>query len=241
MSSTPKKKYYDVEEEEAVIEFINAETREERSRIYNDKLKKPIDKMIVSIIRRYKLYRYNYSFRELHHDTLSHLLSKFEKFDPSANKKSYSYFGTICRNYLLNEIKKDKKNRDRNVSYEDISSSMEDSPEMSYEIEENDIDFSEFISKLILELEEEMDNFKLKATEKKTYENEIIVGDALVNILSDWEILFNEQIDNNKFNKELILMYLRNITGFETKEIRKYMKKYKTVYYGFKLDYIEEK
>lgn len=242
MSDKPKNKdnYYDVEEEKAVIEFINAKTVQERSRIYNEKLKKPIDKMIVSIIRRYKLYRKNYSFRDIHHDTLSHLLTKFEKFDSERHTKSYSYFGTICRNYLIGEIKKDKKNRDRSVSYEDISASIEESPIMSYEIDENEINFTDFINRLIEELQIEMDNFKDMITDKKQYTNEIIVGDALIKILTDWETLFAEQIDNNKFNKELILMYLRNITGFNTKEVRKYMKKYKVAYITFKFDYIDE-
>jgi len=49
--------YFDVPEELAVVRFLEATTYEERNKIYNDFLKKPLDKMISSIIRRYKLYR----------------------------------------------------------------------------------------------------------------------------------------------------------------------------------------
>ncbi len=48
--------YFDVQEEMAVIDYLTAKTFEEKNRIYNDFLRKPLDKMISSIIRRYKLY-----------------------------------------------------------------------------------------------------------------------------------------------------------------------------------------
>ena len=38
--------YFDVREEEAVVRFLQAETFEEKNKIYNDFLRKPLDKMI---------------------------------------------------------------------------------------------------------------------------------------------------------------------------------------------------
>jgi len=49
--------YFDVREEDAVRSFLLAETSEEKNKIYNEYLRGPLDKMITSIIRRYKLYR----------------------------------------------------------------------------------------------------------------------------------------------------------------------------------------
>ena len=64
----------------------------ERERIYNRELKDPLNKMIESIIRRYKLYPKGMTFEDIHTDTLSFLATKMSKFDFNANKKSYSYF-----------------------------------------------------------------------------------------------------------------------------------------------------
>ena len=47
--------YFDVREETAVVMFLQAETMKERNEIYNEFLKKPIENMVSSIIRRYKL------------------------------------------------------------------------------------------------------------------------------------------------------------------------------------------
>jgi predicted SprT family Zn-dependent metalloprotease len=67
--NTSTTNYFDVREENAVVLFLNAETIEERNKIYNEFLKKPIEKMVSSIIRRYKLYRKDMSFDEILNDT----------------------------------------------------------------------------------------------------------------------------------------------------------------------------
>ncbi len=46
----------------------------ERNKIYNEFLLKPLDKMISSIIRRYKLYKKDMDFYEIHIDTHSFLI-----------------------------------------------------------------------------------------------------------------------------------------------------------------------
>ena len=52
-----KENYFDLREEEAVRRFLIAESSYEKNKIYNEFLRGPLDKMISSIIRRYKLYR----------------------------------------------------------------------------------------------------------------------------------------------------------------------------------------
>jgi hypothetical protein len=91
--------------------------------------------MISSIIRTYKLYRKDIEFEEIHQDTHSFLMTKIDKFKPSKEKKAYSYFGTICKNYLMGQILKDQKETNRKISYEDISSDLENRPEMIYYLE----------------------------------------------------------------------------------------------------------
>ena len=124
--------YFAEREEEAVRNFLIAETQDEKNKIYNEFLRHPLDKMISSIIRRYKLYRKDMNFEEIHVDTHSFLMTKIDKFKPSKEKKAYSYFGTICKNYLMGQIMKDQKDINRKISYEDISSDLCNRTEMSY-------------------------------------------------------------------------------------------------------------
>ena len=135
----PKTKpYFGAQQELAVRIFLTATTFDEKNKVYNKDLRAPLHKMIESIIRRYKLYRKDFIYEDIHADTLSFLMTKCEKFKPEKGKKAYSYFGTICKNYLMGQIMKDQKERNRKVSYEDISSSFENGYREGYSYEMKD-------------------------------------------------------------------------------------------------------
>jgi predicted SprT family Zn-dependent metalloprotease len=214
--------YFDVREEQAVVRFLSTDSIEERNKIYNEFLRKPLDKMISSIIRRYKLYRKDMDFEEIHADTHSFLMTKIDKFKPAKEKKAYSYFGTICKNYLMGQIIKDQKETNRKISYEDISTDLENKPEYSYSIEKDNFDSEKLIQNLLVELEVFMKDEELN-------DNEVKLGYALYDIFKNYDTIFEES-ENNKFNKNIILLSLREMTNLSTKEIRCSMKKYKTLY-----------
>ena len=216
--------YFDVREEMAVIRFLSADTFEEKNKIYNDYLRKPLDKMISSIIRRYKLYRKDMDFNEIHIDTHSFLMTKIDKFKPSKEKKAYSYFGTICKNYLMGQIIKDQKDMNRKISYEDISTDLENNTDFSYSIENDSLDSEMIIKNFVSQIEALMDD-------KTLNENELKLGQALYEIFQNYDDIFIGT-SNNKFNKNIILLSLREMTNLSTKEIRSSMKKYKVIYYG---------
>ena len=215
--------YFDVREELAVVRFLESTSYEEKNKIYNDFLRKPLDKMISSIIRRYKLYRKDMDFEEIHIDTHSFLMTKIDKFKPSKEKKAYSYFGTICKNYLMGQIIKDQKETNRKISYEDISTSLENDEGFAYYIENDGLDSERVIHHFLIELDNFIKNENLS-------ENEIKLGQALHDIFDNYENIFVGN-DNNKFNKNIILLSLREMTNLTTKEIRGSMKKYKNMYY----------
>lgn len=216
--------YFDVREERAVRLFLTASTWTEKNEIYNEHLKKPLDKMIESIIRRYKLYRKNMDFEELHHDTHSFLITKVDKFKPDKNKKAYSYFGTICKNYLMGQIIKDQKEQNRKISYEDITTKLENRPDMIYFIEHENVLPEQVIKKFIIELNDFVENTNLN-------NNELKLGYALIELFENYEEIFIGT-DNNKFNKNIILLSIREMTNMSTKEIRTSMKKFKDLYYN---------
>ena len=216
--------YFDLREELAVVDFLTAETFEEKNKIYNEFLRKPLDKMISSIIRRYKLYRKDMDFDEIHTDTHSFLMTKLDKFKPSKEKKAYSYFGTICKNYLMGQIIKDQKEINRKISYEDISSDLENDENFAYYIDNDDIESESIIQTFLIELDNFVKNEPLS-------ENEVKLGLALYDIFDNYESIFIGT-DNNKFNKNIILLSLREMTNLSTKEIRSSMKKFRVMYFN---------
>jgi len=215
--------YFDVAEEAAVRRYLTAETFEEKNAIYNEFLRGPLDKMISSIIRRYKLYRKDMNFTDIHTDTHSFLMTKVDKFKPSKEKKAYSYFGTICKNYLMGQIIKDQKDTNRKISYEDISFSLEQRPDMVYYMELEQTEADDVIQQFLNELKDYVDNESLTDNERK-------LGIALLELFENYKTIFLGT-DNNKFNKNIILLSIREMTNLSTKEIRTAMKRFKKLYY----------
>jgi hypothetical protein len=203
--------------------FLASDDSVERNKIYNDNLKGPLDKMISSIIRRYKLYRKDMDYDEIHNDTHSFLMTKIEKFKPSKEKKAYSYFGTICKNYLMGQIMKDQKEMNRKISYEDISSDLSNNPAFSYHIDNDDYGSEYIIKKFLDKLKDSLDNEGMSEQEHK-------LGAAIYDLFENYGAIFPDT-NNNKFNKNIILFELREMTNLSTKEIRNSIKKYKKLYF----------
>lgn len=234
--STPSQSgmYFGERQEQAVLNYLTSDDFNEKEKIFKTELKKPLDKMIESIIRRYKLYVKSHTFEDLHSDTFSFLMTKIEKFDPGANKKAYSYFGTIIKNYLLGKILKQDKEMKQNLSYEDVYLSIEENEKYSYLIDRPEGSYDEFINDITHKIEEKISNNSLN-------ENELKVGYALIDILKNWETIFNETSgSSDKFNKNKVLSHIRDYTLLSTKDIRISMKKYKEIYGNIKIFRIEE-
>jgi DNA-directed RNA polymerase specialized sigma subunit len=175
-----QKIYFGEDQEKAVVRYLESDSDVDRNKIFNEYLRDPLIIMVESIIRRYKLYRKDLEFEDIHSDTMSFLITKINKFDHTKNHKAYSYFGTICKNYLMGAIQKDTKEQNRSVSYDDISSDIEDRADLSYTIDEYHIDYRDVIIKLTMSLEEFVENENLTENEQK-------LGYALLEIFGNFD------------------------------------------------------
>ena len=229
--------YFGSEQEEAVVRFLESDDIIERNQIYNKFLRHPIEKMVESIIRTYKLYRKSVSFEELHTDTISFLITKAHKFEAKKVKKAYSYYGTICKNYLIGMLQKDDRGLKQFTSFEDNYDSLESNEKLSYSLDSEKLILQDFIAKIIIEVENEM--LVDYPDKKKLTDNEIKVGRCLIEILEKWETVFDDMKGGAKYNKNQVLETMRNYTKLTTKDIRVSMKRYKIMYEFIKADGLE--
>ena len=110
----------------------------------------------------------------------------------------------------------------RKISYEDISATLENRPDMIYYMEFEKIDAEKIIDIFLVDLKNYVNNNTL-------VENEFKLGQALIELFDNYGNIFIGN-DNNKFNKNIVLLSLREMTNMNTKEIRTYLKKYKHLY-----------
>ena len=131
--------------------------------------------------------------------------------------------------------RKYEKGNEPIFSYEDVYRVVEERPENIYYIDEDQdkTPLDIFITEISDSIKDEMETAKLN-------ENETRVGDALVTILDNWETIFEQVESGNKYNKNLILSYIREITGLTTKDIRLGMRRYKKIYKFIKDDKLDK-
>jgi hypothetical protein len=241
--------YFAEKEEQAVIDYINSTSQEEKNRIYNQILIEPFRKMIQSILRRYPIHIGNYEMDEVEANALTHLIEHMVKFNPnkitkSGNKtKAFSYCQTIIRNYYKDHSKKSYTEKKINLSFDDYIDEINESIEYSYEMEtESQNRLEELINCVVKKIETKIDDDPVM---KK---NEVVVGDAIINVLKNWHILFMEDTPEGKYNKRItnkfqknkILLFLKEQTGLSTKEIRIAIKPFKEIYFVEKSGYFDD-
>ena len=217
-----KSGYFLQREEDASVAYIQTNDKEEKERLYNEVLKPAFEKMVESIIRRYKLYVPNEEFENTYNDALSFLVTKMDKFNPNSGKKAYSYYGTICRNYVTGRIQNYAKTLKRNPSYDVMMEEFNDNMRYSDAPDKNSEIAKETVEKLIDRITDMVSN-----PEKNDLKpNEIKLGRSLINLLDNWEFVLTTDA-SNKLNKNAILLFLRESTGLDTKGIRDNLKKFK--------------
>ena len=141
------------------------------------------------------------------------------------NYKAYSYCGTVCKNYLMFKSTQYAKKKARNASYDEIFEEIRDSTKYLTE----DTNYAEVVEKLITDIADEIERMTSNAELHLLNENEVKVGNALVNLLRNWEEVLPNG-GSNKLQKSSVLYFLREETMMTTKEVRDNMKKYKCVY-----------
>ena len=203
--------YFYEEQEAAVKKYLETEDPEERNEVFNTVLKPAFTKMIESIIRRYKLYVPEEEFEETFNDTMSFLSSKMANFNPTKHYKAYSYYGTICKNYLIYKINQFKKKVERNEQYDDVYERFQNN--INYA--QDEIDGKPLAEELVVNIQKKIHEMIDDETSDLT-ENEKKVGLAMCDLFENWEdILCSE--GSNKHQKSSILYFLREETMMNTK------------------------
>ena len=116
----PKTKnvYFTEETEKAILEYRMCQDRDQRNKIYNERIHNAFYKLCENIIHTFKFYHLDTdSVEDLKYEVVSFLLQKLDLYEQSKGK-AYSYFGTIAKHYL---IVYNQKNYKKTVSKIDLT------------------------------------------------------------------------------------------------------------------------
>tara|TARA_Y100000034_G_scaffold130141_1_gene187878 strand:- start:376 stop:987 length:612 start_codon:yes stop_codon:yes gene_type:complete len=149
------------------------------------------------------------------------LMTILDKYDPERKSKAFSYFSVITKNWFIHKVKQNSKQLRRDVLLEDADRNL-DKALVTYNKYEENRETGEFWQHLFGEIDQ-WEKLKLKENEKK-------VLDAI-------KILFESIDDIEIFNKKAIYLYMREITGLNTKQIVSNLNRIRKRYRTFKSEW----
>tara|TARA_R100000808_G_C2155443_1_gene167943 strand:+ start:6817 stop:7515 length:699 start_codon:yes stop_codon:yes gene_type:complete len=213
-----KNHYFTSVHEDAIIKYASTDDIELRSKLYIEYIQPAFDQMVDKII-------YTYRFTTLPNidylkaDCKVWLTTILNKYDPSKGSKAFSYFSVVTKNWFIHKVKRTQKRNQTEIFMEDLLNELEEdliSHDPTYEQKRTEVEFWTSLDNEI----DTWDSFMLKENEKK--------------VLMAVRILLDSADTIEIFNKKAIYLYLREITGLNTKQVVNNLNKLRKRYRTFK-------
>jgi hypothetical protein len=214
----PKKQYFRKEHENAIIRYAQIDDVRERTYLYENWIGPAFSEMVDKIVFTYKFTNLP-NIAELQAECKIWLTTILDKYDPSKGSKAFSYFSVITKNWFIHKVKRQQKRLIRETDLQSLSSQAHlehMSTTNKYLPERMEREFWELLWKEM----ESWDVATMKENERKVYE-------AV-------KILLSNPDDIEIFNKKAIYLYLREITGLNTKQVVNNLNKMRKRYRTFK-------
>ena len=213
--------YFTQEHEDAILKYCTTNCYTEKERLYVSLIQPAFNQMVDKIVYSYKFTTLP-NIDELRMECKVWLTTILDKYDPNRGSKAFSYFSVITKNWFIHKVKKNTKRLQREIPYEEaeleIESSFVDPGDLYYQERTR----KEFWQNLWDEINSWNVDFE-KDAERKVY-------DAVKIIL--------ESVDEIEiFNKKAIYLYLRELTGMNTKQIVTQLNKMRKKYRESKTDW----
>jgi len=217
---TKKRKnyYFTKDHENAIVRYSNTTCIRERTELYERWIGPALNEMVDKIVFTYKFTNLP-NIDSLRDECKVWLVTILDKYDQSRGSAAFSYFSVITKNWLIHKVKKQQKRQRREVDYDNISKYYEEKYLSTTESYVSEREEEEFWDSFYKELQS-WDVSQMKENDLKVYQ--------AINIL------FESKEDIEIFNKKAIYLYLREITGLNTKQIVNSLKKFRKKYSNFK-------
>ena len=225
------KNYFTQDTEDAIVAYNLSLDFVERSRIYDTKIHYAFFKLTQNIIHTFKFYYTEVeNIEDLQHEIVVFLLSKIHLFDPSKGAKTYSYFGTIVKRWLILYNEKNYKKRVNSVP----ASILEEDNGHTYVIEENNSPSDKLghNDKISLFTDLYIDHCTTNIYTLFPKEGDAKIADAILE-------LFRKRDDLEIFNKKALYIYIREMVDAKTPKITKIADRLYDIYRNSYVFYLE--
>lgn len=221
----PLKLYFNSDTQSAIVAFQLSSSKVEKDKIYINDILPAFEKLVENLINIHKFTGLHDSFEDLKNDCVNFLFETIGKFDAERGTNAFSYFNVVAKNWLIIKTKQKALKSKKNVSIDDASALTlheQNLIDEYYSIPSQDSVLDGQSST------EEVIEMLYEIREKVKTENELMCINSIITI-------FENVDDIDLLNKNAILLYMRELSGFSPKQltttmqsIKKYYKKART-------------
>ena len=217
--------YFTQVHEDAILRYCVSPCNKEKTILYVDLIRPAFSELVDKIVYTYKFTTLP-NIDELREDCKVWLTTILAKYDPNRGSKAFSYFSVITKNWFIHKVKQTAKRAKREVDYEDALKEVGEDKIVCYNPYHEEREKREFWENLNYEIDGWATD-DMNENEKKVF-NAIR---TLLNSVDDIEI----------FNKKAIYLYLRELTGMNTKQVVSQLNKFRKKYKLFREDWYNAK
>ncbi len=212
--------YFTKDTQASIEEYQQEPDRSKREQIYKKDIAPAFEQLAESLIYVYGFNSPYETVTSMKVDCVAFLYETIHKWDPARGTKAFSYFNVVAKNWLIIRCRNAKKNYHRHVSMSEMSnlSSRDKSTIANYQVIPGpDVimerkNFKNELAQVIKELEGRV---------KK--QNEVLCVEAIKTVFAN--------VDNLDFlNKRAIYVYIREISGLNSKQLSVAMSKIRKHY-----------
>jgi hypothetical protein len=210
--------YFTKNTDEHIVLFNLCEDKCEKNKIFERGIKGAFDKLIENLIYVYGYYAIE-DTDTLKMECMSVLYEMLPKYNAALGTKGFSYFNVVAKNWFIHKLReKSKKNKLENELVANIETEAA-KYDISFIVQPHEDIVEE--RERWLELSEEIEEWKIVL--KKKAEHQIL--EAILFLLRNPDI-----INNYPLNKKAVYLYLREMTGLNTKQVVLNLKRIKELY-----------
>ena len=215
------KPYFTQVHEDAIVAYANTDDIKKRTELYVKYIGPVFDEMVDKIVYTYKFTNLP-NIDSLRDECKIWLITVLGKYDPNKGSKAFSYFSVITKNWFIHKVKKRNKRTRTEIDIDDIANTKDVKYIVTHNPYHKDRERNEFWNLLMSEVDS-WEQLKMKETEER--------------VLKAVKILLESAEDIEIFNKKAIYLYLRELTGLNTKQIVNNLNKMRARYRVFKKKY----
>ena len=206
--SSGRKPYFTKDTQAAIKKYVNSDDETFRAKIYEADICPALTKLSENLIFVYGFHKQHPDVGVLKQDCVINLYENLHKFNHDLGKNAFSYFNVVAKNWLIIQSRKRKKRTDRLVYIDDNCLSIIDkyaveeysiapSPEAAIDQRENIVAMKELL-------------IEIKGKAKNDSEKRCV--DAILQVFGNID-----EIDY--LNKRAIFVYVREISGLNSKQL----------------------